>query len=187
MDINQTFNNVVLEAIKSAKNIVESKDKAIALAEIAKALAMTNQVSLTTTMRADASEKKESLKNKPTPKKQEATLQESEDEVEKMLEATLEEEDLEEDKEGNCEEETTEEVDYENDGEITDEDWTQEAFDKYSKEIKYIKDITVKKTPKVINGHLAEFSKGSLNDVSEVSPSNIKGIYCFLKSLYPKG
>ena len=177
MDINQTFNNVILEAVKSAKNITESKDKAIALAEIAKALAMTNQIGLTTTFKSNSTDKKESLKNKPNSKKEEVVSEDT-DEVEEMLEPALEE---------SNEEESIEEVDYENDEEITDDDWTQETFDKYSKEIKYIQDITLKKTPEVINGHLAEFSKGSISDVSEVSPSNIKGIYCFLKSLYPKG
>lgn len=175
MNINKKFSEFIFEATKACQSVTNPAEKAMAFAEIAKAIAMTGLVDFRNSeIIENFEDKKESLKNKPNSKKKE---------VEEIKDP--EEEPKEVDQESVEEAESQEEIEYESESEEEEKNtWDDDSIKKYSAEVEYIKKIAKQKTPKVINAHIVEYSHGAIKSASEVSPSNIKGIYCYLKSLY---
>ena len=171
--ISQMFVNLVNDGIKASKAISDPKEKALACAELAKALAMTGLVS---TLSGDSeaqevAETKEALKNKPKGKQK--PVKEEEPEVEETQE--VEDEVVETEKEAETEEAVT-------DVELVDE-WTEEMIELKAEQLEFIQQLQEEYDEETINECVRNFSEGVLNSIEEISPLNIDGFVAYMEML----
>lgn len=165
--ISQMFVNLVNDGIKASKAISDPKEKALACAELAKALAMTGLVS---TLSGDSeaqevAETKEALKNKPKGKQK--PVKEEEPEVEETQEV---------------EDEVVETEEAVTDVELVDE-WTEEMIELKAEQLEFIQQLQEEYDEETINECVRNFSEGVLNSIEEISPLNIDGFVAYMEML----
>ena len=159
--VKDTFNAAISEAIKNADLITDNYQKAMALANIAQALAATGLIN-------DVAEETKETKKKTKSKK-------TADELKRQPKELPAEEP--------AEQEEAEEAKEEAQGEFTDE-WTEEALETFADELQYITDFVEKWGEEGANSCLADFSEGVLTDITaDVNPLNIKGIVAAFQKL----
>jgi hypothetical protein len=160
--VKDTFNAAISEAIKNADLITDNYQKAMALANIAQALAATGLIN-------DVAEETKETKKKTKSKK-------TADELKRQPKELPAEEEP-------AEQEEAEEAKEEAQGEFTDE-WTEEALETFADELQYITDFVEKWGEEGANSCLADFSEGVLTDITaDVNPLNIKGIVAAFQKL----
>lgn len=165
--ISQMFVNLVNDGIKASKAISDPKEKALACAELAKALAMTGLVS---TLSGDneaqeVTETKEALKNKP--KSKQKPVKEEEPEIEKTQEV---------------EDEVVETEEAATDVELVDE-WTEEMIELKAEQLEFVQQLQEEYDEETINECVRNFSEGVLNSIEEISPLNIDGFVAYMEML----
>lgn len=193
-NITKVFNSLLAEGTKAMQQISEPKDKAMAAAELLKAIAATGSVYLTddnieasteevveavkepktkakgkTTPKAKSSSKAEEKKSKVAEEKAEETVEE--------LDQTVEEAEQEPE---NKEEAAATEV------ELT-EEWTDEAMDVLSEELEFVGQMQEEYDEEQLNECISMFSEGNLKTVEDLNPLNIKGFVAFIQELLADG
>ena len=160
--VKDTFNAAISEAIKNADLITDNYQKAMALANIAQALAATGLI-------GDVTEEPKENKKKTKAKKTADEMKRQPKEL--PAEEPAEQEEAEETKEEEAQ------------GEFT-EEWTEEAMETFAEELQYITDFVEKWGEEGANSCLADFSEGVLTDITaDVNPLNIKGIVAAFQKL----
>jgi len=166
--ISQMFVNLVNDGIKASKTISDPKEKALACAELAKALAITGLVSTSSgdSEAQEVAETKEALKNKPKGKQK--PVKEEEPEVEETQEV---------------EDETTEtEEEAATDAELVDE-WTEEMVELKAEQLEFVQQLQEEYDEETIDECVRNFSEGVLNGIEEISPLNIDGFVAYMEML----
>lgn len=163
--INQMFASMLSEGIKSTKAISDPEKKALACAELAKALAMTGLVSVGDSESAASeptpAEAKESLKEKPKAAKKEKAKEEP-----KVAK----------------EEPKAEEVAEEQEIEIVDE-WTDEMIEHFSEQLSYIQGLQEEYDEETLDECVKNFSEGVFESIEDISPLNIDGFIAYFQML----
>ncbi|MCY7866017.1 hypothetical protein P8918_12670 [Bacillus spizizenii] len=166
--INHMFATMLNDGITASKAISDPEKKALACAELAKALAMTGLVSVVDSESANAAtpeEEKESLKEKAKPR-QKATSKREKAPVPAA----------EEPKEEAAAEEADSEV------EVTDE-WTEEMVDQFSEQLARIEQLQEEYDEETLDDCVKNFSEGVLNGIEDISPLNIDGFIAYIQML----
>lgn len=173
--ISQMFVNVINEGIKATQAISEADKKALACAELAKALAMSGLVTVIGSesgeIEASVSEAKESLKDKPKEKKKPAAAAKKEEEKVKKETAPEPEPEPEE-----AQEESSGEV------ELVDE-WTEEMIEIKSEQLEVIQELQDEYDEETLDECVKNFSEGVLESIEDISPLNIDGFIAYIQLL----
>ena len=166
--ISQMFVNLVNDGIKASKAVSDPKEKALACAELAKALAMTGLVSTSSgdSEAQEVAETKEALKNKPKGKQK--PVKEEEPEVEETQE--VEDETIETEEEAAT------------DAELVDE-WTEEMVELKAEQLEFVQQLQEEYDEETIDECVRNFSEGVLNGIEEISPLNIDGFVAYMEML----
>lgn len=155
-NVKTIFETTLNEAIKAAKNVIDAKDRALAYAEIAKALAMTGLIGTIGEQSAEETVKetaKQAIAEKPPVVNEKAKKEAAP--VEKMTE-----------------EETEESV------------WTEADIKAKSKELDFITSIRKAYGEEELVECLDAFSNGALTSVEEdITPDNIDAFVIYLNDL----
>lgn len=171
-NINEIFVKVLNEGIQSANVISDPKDKSIAYAELAKAIAMTGLVSIgDKSEEIDVTEAKEALREKAKPAKTKAKKQEAE--PEQQQEKASEEASNHQVQEESSEKETTE---------IT-EEWTEEMIEMFKEQLDFIRGLQEEYDEEIIDECVRNFSEGQFNSIDDITPLNIEGFAAYMKML----
>lgn len=176
--VNEMFVNLINEGIKATKTISDPKDKAVACAELAKAIATTGLVFIAdspTETSEDTAPNKEALKEKPKSKqakKKETTAKETKEEV-KETEETAEEPDIKEEAVAAIKETEVEIVD----------EWTDEMVELFSEQLAFVQQIQEEYDEETINEIVQMFSEGVLNSIEDITPLNIDGFIEYFNML----
>jgi len=186
--ISQMFVNLVNDGIKASKTISDPKEKALACAELAKALAITGLVSTSSgdSEAQEVAETKEALKNKPKGKQK--PVKEEEPEVEETQEVEDETIETEEEAATDAElvDEWTEEIETEEeaatDAELVDE-WTEEMVELKAEQLEFVQQLQEEYDEETIDECVRNFSEGVLNGIEEISPLNIDGFVAYMEML----
>ena len=172
--INEMFVKVVNEGFNSIKGISDFDKKALACAEMAKALAMTGMVKTPdskteedtikieerpeeTKKEENVSEEKESLKSKPkteskTKPKPKVKKQQDSAEKKESEKAPISE-------------------------------WNEETREMYKEELEYIESLEKEYGEESVNEVLQDYSKGNLEKSEQITPIDIQGFVAHLKEL----
>lgn len=168
MTIKEMFNKAITDAFKSAYLITEEDKKAVALAQIAAALAQTGAIASSDIEESsekkevETTEKKKETKSHTPKKKQGEKLQkqpydlpEKEDEAQEEVEMA--------------------------------EEWTDETMQKYDAELKYIEDFAERNdnddSAGLLDSCVDEFSSGVLHSFDDITPRNIVSFVSWLKDI----
>ena len=162
--VKEMFNTVVGKAIQNAELIETSKDKAMAYAAIAQALALTGKVGNDVTV-AEVESKPPKNADKMKRQPQDLAPEEMPKEEKKPIKK--------EEKVSKKKEETPKFT----------EEWTEEAMEHFADELTYIDDFTQSWTEEGLNECLKEFSSGVLKSMDDVNPMNINAVVEYLKSV----
>ena len=157
MTIKELFVNAINSATESAKLIVESKDKALAYAEIAKALSMTGLVKENTIpINEEISVKsgRESLKEESTKAKKAET---------KVIEKAA------------VETKTVEKDD--------DDEWTEAMIEKYKEDSDFIQNVIDDYGEEAMTQGIKDFSEKIYTSLDDITLLNIQAFVSYLKSL----
>jgi hypothetical protein len=169
--INQMFANMMSEGITAAKAISDPEKKALACAELAKALAMTGLISVggetAPVATTPAAEGKEALKEKAKPKQK--PVKETAEAVEETQETA---------------EETTEEETPAESGEVTVvEEWNDEMVEMFSEQLEVVQQLQEEYDEETLDECVKNFSEGVLNGIEDISPLNIDGFIAYIQML----
>ena len=189
MTIKEMFNKAITDAFKSAYLITEEDKKAVALAQIAAALAQTGAIASSDIEdNSEKSEEKEETKAKnekksyKPKKKQGEKLQKQpydlSDEVPDKVSKEISEE------APNEVSEDSEEVEMA-------EEWTDETMEKYNSELTYIEDFNERNDPdgstKLLDSCVEEYSSGVLHSFEDIKPRNVVSFVSWLKDVESAG
>ena len=173
--VKEIFNSMIGKAIENAGLIESPRDKAMAYAAIAQALATTGKIGDDVAISKESKPAKQA-KNADKLKRQPKNL-EPEDVKEEEKAEEKPKEDVEETT--SAEEPVAEAPDTEEDNE-----WTDEAQDKHAEELEYLEEFIEKWGEDGLAECVKEFSKGTLkNGFDDVTPGNIKAIVIYLKEI----
>lgn len=169
--VKDTFNAMISKAIENAELIDTPKDKAMAYAAIASALAQTGRASDLIMAEAVAEVEKPPKKNADKMKRQPGNLPPDKEEIL-----------------GEPVEETKKKIaemkaEKKNEAPKFTEEWTDEAQKYYEKELEYIEKFSEKWTTDGLNDCISEFSSGTIKDIDGINPLNIVGLTVYLKEL----
>ena len=164
--VKETFNAMISKAIENTELIETPKDKAIAYAAIASALAQTGRVSDIIAEPLSEPVKEKPKKNADKMKKQPGFLPPDKEEIlGEPVEETKKK--IEEQKKESVPKFTSE--------------WTDEAQEYYKDEFEYLEQFLEKWDEDSFNQCLADFSSGTIKDFDGINPLNISALVTYLK------
>ena len=190
MTIKEMFNKAITDAFKSAYLITEEDKKAVALAQIAAALAQTGAIAPSDIednsektgekekTKVENKEKADEKKSYKPKKKQGEKLQKQPYDL--PDEASDEASDKVSEETPNEASENSEEVEMA-------EEWTDEAMQKYDPELKYIEDFSERNggddPTGLLDSCVVEFSSGVLHNFDDITPRNVVSFVSWLKDI----
>lgn len=168
--VNQMFAQMMSEGMNATKAISDPKDRALACAELAKALAMTGLIVIDDTPAAtvSAEEAKEALKEKPKIKQKPAKKDEPVKEEAPAEDAETEEEEAAATEDGEVE--------------VVDK-WTEEMIEMFSEQLEAVQQLQEEYDEETIDECVQNFSEGVLNGIEDISPLNIEGFLAYMQML----
>ena len=173
MTIKEMFNKAITDAFKSAYLITEEDKKAVALAQIAAALAQTGAIAP-----SDIEESSEKKEVETTEKKKEAKSHTPKKKQGEKLQKQPYDLPEKEEKEAQEEVEMAEE-------------WTDETMQRYDAELKYIEDFVERNdnddSAGLLDSCVGEFSSGVLHSFDDITPRNIVSFVSWLKDIEAAG
>ena len=156
-NVRKIFESTINEAIQSAENVTDFKERALAFAEISKALAMTGLVNGASMEPAGSKSDLEETAPVLTEEKEEENT-DVVGEVEEEQESS---------------DDTSEE-----------EVWTEEAIEEKAESLEFLREVRSTYDDENINECLSDFSNGLLTNIDEdVTPDNIDAFVIYLKEL----
>ena len=170
--VNQMFATMMSEGMTAAKAISDPEKKAMACAELAKALAMTGLIVIgdtPTTVVETPADAKEALKEKPKPKQ----TSKAKEEAKETQEPAAEEE---------TEATETEAPAESGQAEVVDE-WTEEMVEMFSEQLATIQQLQEEYDEETLDDCVKNFSEGVLNGIEDISPLNIDGFIAYIQML----
>ena len=179
MTIKEMFNKAITDAFKSAYLITEEDKKAVALAQIAAALAQTGAIAPSDIEdNSEKPEEKEETKAKADEKK---SYKPKKKQGEKLQKQPYDLSDEASEKTSNEASEDPEEVEMA-------EEWTDEMMEKYNPELTYIEDFNERNDPdgstKLLDSGVEEYSSGVLHSFEEdITPRNVVSFVSWLKDV----
>ena len=195
MTIKEMFNKAITDAFKSAYLITEEDKKAVALAQIAAALAQTGAIASSDI--EDNSEKAEEKKETKVESKEKADEKKSYKPKKKQGEKLQKQPyDLSDEASDKASKENSEETPNEasEDSEEVEmaEEWTDEMMKKYDPELTYIEDFNERNDPdgstKLLDSCVEEYSSGVLHSFEEdITPRNVVSFVSWLKDVESAG
>lgn len=190
MTIKEMFNKAITDAFKSAYLITEEDKKAVALAQIAAALAQTGAIapsdiednSEKAEEKEETKEKNEKKSYKPKKKQGEKLQKQPYDLSDEASEKTSNE----------APEETPNEASEDSEEVEMAEEWTDEMMEKYDPELRYIEDFNERNDPdgstKLLDSCVEEYSSGVLHSFEEdITPRNVVSFVSWLKDVESAG
>lgn len=189
-NVKDAFNGAISEAMKAADLLTDNKDRAMAFAAIASALAQTGLVDNASVDSVKKEEKKEEAPKKE--KRHSDSLKRSVKKIDKTEEEPVKEEAPEEKGEEEKPEVPKKEFEplnpdpkkkIEEAKEGWTEEWTDEAVEHFADQLQYLEDFSDKYGVEATNECLKEFSSGVMKDIaSDVSPLNIDSVVTAFKA-----
>ena len=190
MTIKEMFNKAITDAFKSAYLITDEDKKAVALAQIAAALAQTGAIAPSDIEdNPEKSEEKEETKAKsekksykPKKKQGEKLQKQPYDLSDKVSEETSNE----------APEETPNEASEDSEEVEMVEEWTDETMKKYDPELTYIADFNERNdhdgSTKLLDSCVEEYSSGVLHSFEkDITPRNVVSFVSWLKDVESAG
>ena len=191
MTIKEMFNKAITDAFKSAYLITEEDKKAVALAQIATALAQTGAIAPSDIEdNSEKAEEKEETKEKADEKK---SYKPKKKQGEKLQKQPY---DLSDEVPDEASEKTSNEAPEETPNEASEdpeevemaEEWTDETMKKYDPELTYIEDFNERNDPdgstKLLDSCVEEYSSGVLHSFEEdITPRNVVSFVSWLKDV----
>lgn len=186
-NVKDTFNGAISEAMKAADLLTDSKDRAMAFAAIASALAQTGLVDNASVDSVKKEEKKEEVPKKE--KRHSDSLKRSVKKIEKESEEKKEEAPAETEEKPEVPKKEFEPLNPDPKKKIDEakegwtEEWTDEAVEHFADQLQYLEDFSEKYGVDATNECLKEFSSGVMKDIaSDVSPLNIDSVVTAFKA-----
>ena len=186
-NVKDAFNGAISEAMKAADLLTDNKDRAMAFAAIASALAQTGLVD-----NASVDNVKKEKKNDEEPKKEKRhsdSLKRSVKKIEKESEEKKEEAPTETEEKPEVPKKEFEPLNPDPKKKIEEakegwtEEWTDEAVEHFADQLQYLEDFSEKYGVDATNECLKEFSSGVMKDIaSDVSPLNIDSVVTAFKA-----
>lgn len=181
-NLSKTFGELVKQGFEALGTISDPYQKALAAAELAKAVAQTGLVGLadeaTPATPEEAAEIKEAIKkDDATATKKKAPAPKAD---KKAAPAPKKEEPKEEPVEEPVEEPTTDEEGAEEGG------WTADALEKYAEELDFIAQLTDQygeDGPSIMDECVQDWSEGVFKSTEDITPDNIVGFKAYLEML----
>ena len=187
MTIKEMFNKAITDAFKSAYLITEEDKKAVALAQIAAALAQTGAIAPSDIEdNSEKAEEKEETKAKADEKK---SYKPKKKQGEKLQKQPYDLSDEASEKTSNeAPEETPNEASEDSEEVEMAEEWTDEMMEKYNPELTYIEDFNERNDPdgstKLLDSCVEEYSSGVLHSFEEdITPRNVVSFVSWLKDV----
>ena len=183
MTIKEMFNKAITDAFKSAYLITEEDKKAVALAQIAAALAQTGAIAPSDIEdNSEKPEEKEETKAKADEKK---SYKPKKKQGEKLQKQPY---DLSDEASEEISEETPNEASEDPEEVEMAEEWTDEMMEKYNPELTYIEDFNERNDPdgstKLLDSCVEEYSSGVLHSFEEdITPRNVVSFVSWLKDV----
>ena len=183
MTIKEMFNKAITDAFKSAYLITEEDKKAVALAQIAAALAQTGAIAPSDIEdNSEKPEEKEETKAKADEKK---SYKPKKKQGEKLQKQPY---DLSDEASEEISEETPNEASEDPEEVEMAEEWTDEMMEKYNPELTYIEDFNERNDPdgstKLLDSGVEEYSSGVLHSFEEdITPRNVVSFVSWLKDV----
>ena len=186
MTIKEMFNKAITDAFKSAYLITEEDKKAVALAQIAAALAQTGAIASSDI--EDNSEKSEE-KEETKAKSEKKSYKPKKKQGEKLQKQPY---DLSDEASEETPEETPNEAPEDSEEVEMAEEWTDETMKKYDPELTYIEDFNERNDPdgstKLLDSCVEEYSSGVLHSFEEdITPRNVVSFVSWLKDVESAG
>lgn len=187
MTIKEMFNKAITDAFKSAYLITEEDKKAVALAQIAAALAQTGAIAPSDIEdNSEKAEEKEEIKEKADEKK---SYKPKKKQGEKLQKQPY---DLSDEASEKISEETPNEASEDSEEVEMAEEWTDETMEKYDPELRYIEDFNERNDPdgstKLLDSCVEEYSSGVLHSFEEdITPRNVVSFVSWLKDVESAG
>ena len=186
-NVKDAFNGAISEAMKAADLLTDNKDRAMAFAAIASALAQTGLVD-----NASVDNVKKEKKSDEEPKKEKRhsySLKRSVKKIEKESEEKKEEAPAETEEKPEVPKKEVEPLNPDPKKKIEEakegwtEEWTDEAVEHFADQLQYLEDFSEKYGVDATNECLKEFSSGVMKDIaSDVSPLNIDSVVTAFKA-----
>lgn len=186
-NVKDAFNGAISEAMKAADLLTDNKDRAMAFAAIASALAQTGLVD-----NASVDNVKKEKKSDEEPKKEKRhsdSLKRSVKKIEKESEEKKEEAPVETEEKPEVPKKEFEPLNPDPKKKIEEakegwtEEWTDEAVEHFADQLQYLEDFSEKYGVDATNECLKEFSSGVMKDIaSDVSPLNIDSVVTAFKA-----
>lgn len=177
MTIKEMFNKAITDAFKSAYLITEEDKKAVALAQIAAALAQTGAIAPSDI--EDNSEKSEE-KEETKAKSEKKSYKPKKKQGEKLQKQPYDLPDEASEKTSNGASEDSEDVEMA-------EEWTDETMKKYDPELTYIEDFAERNgnddPTGLLDSCVGEFSSGVLHSFDDIKPRNVVSFVSWLKDI----
>ena len=190
MTIKEMFNKAITDAFKSAYLITEEDKKAVALAQIAAALAQTGAIASSDI--EDNSEKSEEKEETKVKNKEKADEKKSYKPKKKQGEKLQKQPyDLSDEASEETPEETPNEASEDSEEVEMAEEWTDEMMEKYNPELTYIEDFNERNDPdgstKLLDSCVEEYSSGVLHSFEDITPRNVVSFVSWLKDVESAG
>ena len=192
MTIKEMFNKAITDAFKSAYLITEEDKKAVALAQIAAALAQTGAIAPSDIEdNSEKAEEKEETKAKNADEKK--SYKPKKKQGEKLQKQPY---DLPDEASEKISNEAPEKTPNETSGDSEEvemaEEWTDETMKKYDSELTYIEDFNERNDPdgstKLLDSCVEEYSSGVLHSFEEdITPRNVVSFVSWLKDVESAG
>lgn len=190
MTIKEMFNKAITDAFKSAYLITEEDKKAVALAQIAAALAQTGAIASSDIEdNSEKSEEKEETKAKNEKKADEKkSYKPKKKQGEKLQKQPY---DLSDEASDKVSEEIPNEASEDSEEVEMAEEWTDEMMEKYNPELTYIEDFNERNDPdgstKLLDSCVEEYSSGVLHSFEDITPRNVVSFVSWLKDVESAG
>ena len=186
-NVKDAFNGAISEAMKAADLLTDNKDRAMAFAAIASALAQTGLVDNASVDSVKKEEKKEEAPKKE--KRHSDSLKRSVKKIEADDEKVEEEAPAEAEEKPEIPKKEFEPLNPDPKKKIEEakegwtEEWTDEAVEHFADQLQYLEDFSDKYGVEATNECLKEFSSGVMKDIaSDVSPLNIDSVVTAFKA-----
>lgn len=186
MTIKEMFNKAITDAFKSAYLITEEDKKAVALAQIAAALAQTGAIASSDI--EDNSEKSEEKEETKVENKEKADEKKSYKPKKKQGEKLQKQPyDLSDEASEKVSEETPNGASEDSEEVEMAEEWTDETMKKYDPELTYIEDFAERNgnddPTGLLDSCVGEFSSGVLHSFDDIKPRNVVSFVSWLKDI----
>lgn len=175
-NVKDAFNGAISEAMKAADLLTDNKDRAMAFAAIASALAQTGLVD-----NASVDNVKKEKKSDEEPKKEKRHSDSLKRSVKKIEKETEEKPEVPKKEFEPLNPDPKKKIEEAKEGWT--EEWTDEAVEHFADQLQYLEDFSEKYGVDATNECLKEFSSGVMKDIaSDVSPLNIDSVVTAFKA-----